>query len=317
MPTVPRLQRFVGNQGVQRLFRAQTSRASAGRVPPIVQDVLRSPGEPLDEPTRAFMEPRFGLDFGAVRVHVGEQAARSARTVNARAYAVGNDLVFAAGAYAPGTGEGRRLLAHELAHVGQQQGDGCPALKRYEVQDCDPAENPLQIPQTVHDAHQAALGMLTTAIQKSATPTDPAVQAAAIRYFKIPLPAIGPRDAALWNHVTRALATMRHADTDAIYECEPRQSWWHGGCIAGNVAVSLWNIHLCPLWWTRYRTMDARAAILLHEWGHKWGKGVNRIFETYCWEPKYAGLPAERRVTLPDAYMGYVYELATGTPRCI
>lgn len=91
-------------------------------VPSIVYDVLRSPGRPLDAETRAFMEPRFGYDFSDVRVHAGGQAARSARSVKAQAYAVGNDLVFGAGQYAPETTVGKKLLAHELTHVVQQKG---------------------------------------------------------------------------------------------------------------------------------------------------------------------------------------------------
>jgi len=89
-------------------------------VPPVVHEVLRSPGQPLDPATRAFFEPRFGHDFSAVRIHTDASAAESARAVNALAYTVGRDVVFGAGQYAPGTGEGRRLLAHELTHVVQQ-----------------------------------------------------------------------------------------------------------------------------------------------------------------------------------------------------
>src|SRR6266545_4123850 len=202
MSPVQRLQRSIGNRRVERVVRAWRSSASGDNAPPLVHDVLRSPGQPLDGNTRAFMEPRFGLDLGAIRVHVDEPAARSARAVNARAYTVGKNLVFGSGAYAPGTREGRRLLAHELAHVNQQRADRAPALQRYEVQDCDPAENPLETPQTVHDAHGVALGMLTAAIQKSAMPSDPAVQAAASRHFKISLPPAGPHDTGLWQLVT-------------------------------------------------------------------------------------------------------------------
>src|SRR5437667_9620826 len=89
-------------------------------VPPIVQEVLRSPGQPLDAGTREFMEPRYGYDFSRVRVHTNARAAESARTVNALAYTVGKDVVFGEGEYEPGTSEGRRLLAHELTHVVQQ-----------------------------------------------------------------------------------------------------------------------------------------------------------------------------------------------------
>jgi hypothetical protein len=89
-------------------------------VPRVVHDVLRSPGQPLDPTVRAFMEPRFGLDFSDVRVHTDSRAAASARAVNALAYTVGRDVVFGAGQYEPSSSASRRLLAHELIHVSQQ-----------------------------------------------------------------------------------------------------------------------------------------------------------------------------------------------------
>jgi hypothetical protein len=91
-------------------------------VPPIVHEVLSSPGKPLDPKTRAFMEPRFGHDFSRVRVHTDEVAAKAALAVNARAYTVGQHVVFAAGQYAPNTSGGSQLMAHELAHTIQQEG---------------------------------------------------------------------------------------------------------------------------------------------------------------------------------------------------
>jgi hypothetical protein len=66
------------------------------------------------------MEPRFGHDFSAVRVHTDERAAESAVSVNARAYTVGSHLVFAPGQYTMSTSAGKELLAHELTHVVQQ-----------------------------------------------------------------------------------------------------------------------------------------------------------------------------------------------------
>lgn len=87
--------------------------------PPIVHEVLRSPGQPLDTAARAFMEPRFGHDFSQVRIHTNAQAAESAAAVNAVAYTVGHDVVFSRGKFAPGSTEGKKLLAHELAHVSQ------------------------------------------------------------------------------------------------------------------------------------------------------------------------------------------------------
>lgn len=82
---------------------------------------LRGGGQPLPKTVRNFFEPRFGYDFSQVRVHTGSRASESARAINARAYTVGRDIVFRAGEYAPNTGHGRGLLAHEMTHVIQQQ----------------------------------------------------------------------------------------------------------------------------------------------------------------------------------------------------
>jgi hypothetical protein len=104
---------------------------SASEAPGTVPGVLRAPGQPLDAETRAFMEPRFGHDFGDVRVHHDLAAAWSAHDVNAMAYTVGRHIVFGAHMLQPSTQEGRRLIAHELAHVLQQSGSdggtGAPA----------------------------------------------------------------------------------------------------------------------------------------------------------------------------------------------
>lgn len=89
-------------------------------IPQIVHEALRSPGRPLDGVTRDFMEPRFGHDFSAVRVHDDARAAESARAVDAVAYTVGHHVAFDTGRYAPATPTGRALLAHELTHVLQQ-----------------------------------------------------------------------------------------------------------------------------------------------------------------------------------------------------
>jgi hypothetical protein len=107
-----------------QLQRRAADQAEPSAVPPIVNDVLRSPGQSLDAATRAFMEPRFGHDFSQVRVHTGSKAAESALAVNALAFTVGREVVFGAGQYAPHSPAGRRLLAHELAHTAQQDGEG-------------------------------------------------------------------------------------------------------------------------------------------------------------------------------------------------
>jgi len=98
--------------------------SSASTAPPIVNEVLSESGQPLEPATREFMEPRFGHDFSHVRVHTDEKASQSARAVNALAYTVGSNLVFAQGEYAPNSATGRKLLAHELTHAIQQSGPG-------------------------------------------------------------------------------------------------------------------------------------------------------------------------------------------------
>ena len=108
--------------GKKKLQRSAAG-AGPGTVPPIVHDVLRSSGQPLDPSTRSFFEPRFGHDFARIRVHTDAQAAASAGAVNALAYTVGRHIVLAEGGYAPSTERGRSLLAHELTHV-VQQGQG-------------------------------------------------------------------------------------------------------------------------------------------------------------------------------------------------
>jgi hypothetical protein len=112
-----------GQSGGEHQHMQLSPAASSGagvHAPPVVNRVLNSPGRPLDPQTRAFMEPRFGFDFSNVRLHSGEEAERSARDVNALAYTVGPNIVFAKGQYQPAEQSGRRLLAHELAHVVQQ-----------------------------------------------------------------------------------------------------------------------------------------------------------------------------------------------------
>jgi hypothetical protein len=122
-------------------LRRSASAAGPAVAPPLVHSVLASPGRPLEGAVRAEMEPRFRHSFADVRVHADGRAAESARAVGAHAYAVGPSLVFGAGRYAPGSAEGRRLIAHELAHVVQQRG-APPALQpRLEIGAVDdPAE---------------------------------------------------------------------------------------------------------------------------------------------------------------------------------
>jgi len=85
-------------------------------------NAIKGGGQPMAESERAYFEPRFGTDFSQVRLHTDTQADESARAMNARAFTVGQHIVFRKGQYVPGTVSGQHLLAHELVHTVQQTG---------------------------------------------------------------------------------------------------------------------------------------------------------------------------------------------------
>jgi hypothetical protein len=131
----------LGHSGMLGLQRAAGNSATAGameeeRSP--VHDVISGSGSPLDDGVRADMEARMGHDFSDVRVHTGDTADASARSVSAHAYTVGSNIVFQRGTYDPASASGQTLLAHELTHVVQQRSgpvDGTPAAGGVSVSD--------------------------------------------------------------------------------------------------------------------------------------------------------------------------------------
>jgi hypothetical protein len=106
----------------RQIQHSEQSLSPGHAAPPIVHEALQSTSQPLDSQTREFMGARFDYDFSRVRIHSDSKAARSAQTLNAQAYTVGTDIVFGANRYNPGDFRGEQLLAHELAHVVQQDG---------------------------------------------------------------------------------------------------------------------------------------------------------------------------------------------------
>ena len=116
---------MISNREDQEIVQGKAAEGSGNQVSQGVQsriDSFRRGGQPLPSTLRAYFEPRFGHDFGGVRIHAGTQAAETARSINAQAFTVGRDVAFAAGQYSPETGAGKKLLAHELTHVIQQNG---------------------------------------------------------------------------------------------------------------------------------------------------------------------------------------------------
>src|SRR6266404_4317187 len=139
----PRVQRLCSECEEQMHRQTNDRSRRTPQVSPKLQSqiaALRGGGQPLDASTRRFFEQRFGRDFGQVRIHERGSAAATAREVNALAYTMGRDIVFAPSQYSPGTQRGKRLLAHELTHTIQQghARESAPAVQRMG----DPAKVP-------------------------------------------------------------------------------------------------------------------------------------------------------------------------------
>src|SRR5688500_3129398 len=119
IPVAPLLQqKCASNECVQRhgrFLQTNVIGSMESTVPASAPQALQSEGQPLDAGIRGRMESRFGHDFGQVRVHADAAAAESAWSVDALAYTLGTDVVFARGQYAPHTAAGQKILAHELA----------------------------------------------------------------------------------------------------------------------------------------------------------------------------------------------------------
>jgi len=131
------LQRAAGNGGAGSLM-APPGEDEQAAGPSPVHDAISSGGAPLAPEVRSDMESRLGHDFGDVRVHTGDTAHESARSVNANAYTVGSHIVFQRDAFDPGSQSGATTLAHELTHVVQQRSgpvDGTPAAGGIRVSD--------------------------------------------------------------------------------------------------------------------------------------------------------------------------------------
>jgi hypothetical protein len=154
--------------GREHAVRAGSGGPGQTAAPPIVNEVLRSPGKPLDPATRAFMEPRFGTDLGAVRVHADAEADRSARAIDALAYTAGDHIAFRAGHYEPSSPGGRHLLAHELTHAVHHAAPATVLCKR-PIPDVDRPETFTQVSTTRLDENGRFTGPLLDFISRSWT----------------------------------------------------------------------------------------------------------------------------------------------------
>ncbi|MGH8166187.1 MAG: DUF4157 domain-containing protein, partial [Woeseiaceae bacterium] len=141
------------------LKRKATAQGPSSSVPPIVSDVLSTPGQPLEPGIRSVFESRLGHAFGAVRVHADVSAAESTKAIHAMAYTHGKHIVFGRGQYAPGSATGRRLLAHELTHVVQQSrgSGGAGGMLRLGVAESDAEHEADTVARSVVDGQPIAI----------------------------------------------------------------------------------------------------------------------------------------------------------------
>ena len=318
----------------------QRKEAGAGPeyAPPSVHSVLSSPGRPLDPATRAFMEPRFGHDFSGVRVHTDASAADSARAVNALAFTAGPHVVFGSNQYAPGTAEGKRLLAHELTHVVQQShlsrtasaspgsepiarsASGGPEVQRKQPCECNPQPvcNDAVMSKAVGDAFGEATKWVGPAEQKmtdfKAAPTDPK-NAAAAKALKAHFSwdsasQTGPVKVDIPGIVLKVIADLNAAfgkctllaDCPGTTPAGPEGGKVHAG------SPNAWAQTNCYEFYEPFKkdNLTFAAQIALHEMVHSW-EGVGAI-ETYEGDAKYPP-PPETAQNNPDSFACLIRDL--------
>jgi len=158
----------------EQVQRKETANNDSGgkSAPSIVSDVISSGGgQPMDGGTKQFMESRFGQDFGQVRIHTDSRAAESAAAIQARAYTSGRDVVFGAGEYQPGSESGKRLLAHELVHVGQQLSNAVQRVAAHE----SPALEDVQYEEAQNNSQTPGVQRTQALNQSTRTNHDPRI----------------------------------------------------------------------------------------------------------------------------------------------
>ena len=308
----PRIQRHTGH--------------AAGEIdvaPPSVDQVLASSGKPLDTGLRHDMEQRFAHDFSRVRVHSGAASEKSARDLNAHAYTAGHDIVFGAGRFSPGTHEGRRLLAHELTHVIQQQGDsgssnGTRVIHRKtdpkdaSYKDCTEATTTIASPQgELAPALARARAFVDGAIcvldrDPAGESKDSSYRIAQERHFLGPTKAqragLKNNFQAILEKLTPQNVRCAAADADQTY-CATSPD-------AGHMAAFMrgGESFLCYNFWALNR--NCKALTLVHEAAHAAGFGMSAKHPPYRGSAEYPlggaaagkGETAALRSGNPDAY---------------
>ncbi len=261
-------------------------------------------GGPLDAVTRAWMEPRFGADFGSVRVHEGTAAASHAASVSARAYTVGEHVVFGAGQYQPGNESGRRLLAHELAHVVQQRAGkvGAAVLRKSSFKSCT-GNQPAQLDAAVATAETAMSGAASVVAGAYGRPAHVTAANKQLLLDHFHTTSKGDMRDILHTYVSIQAAFRKGLSLQCESTCPTTATTqtcgyaynhqWFGG--SG-------PIHICfdPAG-CDFATTPApnQTALVIHEAAHRHA-GIDD--KAYRWEPAYPTLSANQAKDNADSY---------------
>lgn len=312
--------------------RVQGSDTAQIVAPPIVHEVLAAPGQPLDSSTRHFMERRFGYDFSQVRIHTDARAAASAQSVNALAYTSGTDVVFGATQFSPTTTQGRKLLAHELAHVVQQGqvtssvsvqrqvAPAQPASKQiYPGASCD-VEQRRKVEPAVSKANQwlsTTLAGLDAFLSGAKTKQAQAAGAALNKHFHSTAPAVV-------TYIKNRLTTVRSdifGRQNLRINCPPANDavcnqTSTGTELAAVVSENQDELSFCGRFFKRDEA--DRASTIVHEFAHA-QLGLSKtkkmliIDRAYKQDPYYYYLTTAEALTNAESYAMFTRELATGS----
>jgi predicted SprT family Zn-dependent metalloprotease len=280
-----------------------------------INDIRASGGSPLDSSTKEFMESRFDYDFSNVRIHSDERATRSARSIKALAYTVGNDIVFGEGQHRPYSFEGKRLLAHELAHVVQhtsaknndndneryqslysygiiKNAEEDAGIYRYSTQDCKESDVTNHIDPADLRATRMAIRSAGQLARFLSTPSDPHVRDLLLKNFN---------DDSL-STVRKVYANFKKIEAEFLgndyqYECED-------DCGTENAYVyPFWtDVHLCMNKLSG-QSNEFIAGVMVHEMSHY---AADTDDNEYFYPGKgVTSLPASKAIENGDSYEGF------------
>lgn len=257
--------------------RAQAKRApEAAAAPPAADPALGGAGAAMSGALRAYFEPRFGRDFSGVRLHTHDAAAKAAQAMAARAFTVGDDIAFAAGEYRPDSPDGRRLLAHELAHVAQQRASSAPAPARRQTMGAGCAARQPAIEAAWAEGLRlteetiASLEHVLEAINLDSPPSPIVTTALRNNFGDVGLEPGGltflPELIRRYRSILggfRSGKTLR-CDPESLSTEQNECSWRSAFVIVGDST----NIFLCPQMFESDVTTTSRGVTLLHEMAH-------------------------------------------------